>query len=148
MDELFAAGDGLGAYLNGVRIQVSAIKMLDRALLATGFAYNRRTAEDNNVSNLSRFVRRCQGIRRAGSAAMDLAYVACSRLDGFWEMELHPWDVTAGTLIVRQAGGQVTDFNGGQVDNPSGKRIVASNRLIHQQMLSVLNQSDSGNLSG
>jgi myo-inositol-1(or 4)-monophosphatase len=138
MDELFAAGEGLGAYLNGVRIQVSSTRTLNRALLATGFAYDRRTAENNNVDNLSRFVRRSQGIRRAGAAALDLAYVACGRLDGFWELGLHPWDVAAGTVIVRQAGGQVTDFNGRQVDNVSGKRIIASNGHIHQEMLDVL----------
>ncbi|MBN1317909.1 MAG: inositol monophosphatase [Anaerolineales bacterium] len=147
MDELFAAAENLGAYLNGVRMQVSATNLLDRALLATGFAYNRRTAEDNNVGNLSRFIRRCQGVRRAGSAALDLAYVACGRLDGFWEMGLHPWDVAAGTLIVRQAGGQVTDFTGGHDDHPSGKRIVASNGLIHDEMLSILNRNDVDDLS-
>lgn len=141
LDECFSAAEDLGAFLNGVRIQVSPIEKLDQALLATGFAYNRRTAADNNVTNFSRFIRRCQGIRRAGSAAMDLVYVACGRLDGFWEMGLHPWDVAAGTLIVRQAGGQVTDFNGGDDDHPSGRRIVASNGRIHQEMLDVLNSA-------
>ena len=140
-EELFTAGVGLGARLNGAPIHVSQAAELDRALLATGFAYNRRTAANNNVDNLARFVRRCQGIRRAGAAALDLAYVACGRLDGFWEMGLHPWDVAAGALIVRQAGGRVTDFGGGDDDHPSGRRIVASNGRIHNQMLDVLRYS-------
>ncbi len=137
-DELFTAGLGLGAQLNGAAIQVSQITSLDRALLATGFAYDRRTAADNNVENFSRFIRRCQGVRRAGAAALDLGYVACGRLDGFWEMRLYPWDVAAGTLVVREAGGRVTDFAGGQDDHPSGQKIVASNGFIHQEMLAVL----------
>ncbi len=136
-DELFAAGAGLGARLNDEPISVSQTAELDKSLLATGFAYDRRTAADNNVGNLARFVRRCQGIRRAGAAALDLAYVACGRLDGFWEMGLHPWDVAAGTLLVREAGGRATDLAGDE-DYPSGRRIVASNGLIHQQMLDVL----------
>jgi myo-inositol-1(or 4)-monophosphatase len=137
-DELFTAGVGLGARLNGVPIHVSDTASLDRALLATGFAYDRRTAANNNVNNLARFIRHCQGIRRAGSAALDLAYVACGRLDGFWEMGLHPWDVAAGTLIIHQAGGRVTDFDGRDDDHPSGQRVVASNGLIHQEMLDIL----------
>jgi len=89
------------------------------------------------VDNLARFLRRCQGIRRAGSAALDLAYVACGRLDGHWETGLHPWDVAAGTLIVREAGGRVTDFAGDH-HHRSGSRIVASNGRIHEEMIHVL----------
>ena len=139
-DEMFTAGNGLGACLNGETIHVSDTMLLDRALLATGFAYNRRTAKDNNVNNFARFVRRCQGVRRAGAAALDLAYVACGRLDGFWEMGLHPWDVAAGTLIISEAGGQVTDFDGDDRDHPSGRKIVASNGRIHAEILLVLNE--------
>lgn len=137
-DELFAAGAGLGARLNGAPITVSKTPSLDRALLGTGFAYDRRTEADNNVENLARLIRRCQGVRRAGAAALDLAYVACGRLDGFWEMNLLPWDVAAGTLIIREAGGHVTDFAGGDDDHGSGRRIVASNGHIHSEMLSLL----------
>ncbi len=137
-DELFSAAAGMGAHLNSAPIQVSDITRIDRALVATGFAYDRHTATDNNVDNLARFLRRCQGIRRAGSAALDLAYVACGRLDGHWEMGLHPWDVGAGTVIVREAGGRVTDFCGKDDDHRSGRRIVASNGRIHQEMLDVL----------
>jgi myo-inositol-1(or 4)-monophosphatase len=137
-DELFSAAAGMGAHLNSAPIQVSRTMQLDRALLATGFGYDRRTATDNNVDNLARFLRRCQGIRRAGSAALDLAYVACGRLDGHWEMGLHPWDVAAGTLIIREAGGRVTDFAGADEDHRSGSRIVASNGHIHEEMIEVL----------
>jgi myo-inositol-1(or 4)-monophosphatase len=137
-DELFTAGAGLGARLNGAPITVSRTLSLDRALLGTGFAYDRRTEVDNNVKNLARLIRRCQGVRRTGSAALDLAYVACGRLDGFWEMNLLPWDVTAGSLIVRQAGGRVSDFFGGDDDHSSGRRIVASNGYIHDEMLAHL----------
>ncbi len=141
-DELFTAAAGRGARLNGTPIRVSPTAELDQALLATGFAYDRRTAADNNVAHLARFIRRCQGIRRAGAASLDLAYVACGRLDGYWEMGLFPWDVAAGTLLVREAGGRVTDFIGGDDDHPTGRRIVASNGRIHDQMLAVLRESD------
>jgi len=137
-DELFTAGLEMGARLNGAPAHVSETGTLDRALLATGFAYDRRTAADNNVGNVARFIRRCQGLRRAGAAALDLAYVACGRLDGYWEMGLNPWDVTAGTLIVQEAGGRVTDFHGGDREHPSGRRIIASNGRIHAEMLDVL----------
>jgi myo-inositol-1(or 4)-monophosphatase len=136
-DDLFTAGIGHGARLNGAPIHVSTISTLDRALLGTGFAYDRQTATDNNIDNVARLIRLCQGIRRAGSAALDLAYVACGRLDGFWEMGLHPWDVAAGTLIVREAGGRVTDFEGGD-DHQSGRRILASNGRIHDELVSGL----------
>lgn len=137
-DEMFSAGLGRGARRNGEEISVSSTAELDKALLATGFAYDRRTARDNNVDNLALFVRHCQGIRRGGAAALDLCYVACGRLDGFWEMGLHPWDVTAGTLIVREAGGRVTDFAQVDVKTPSGRRIVASNALIHNEMIDLM----------
>ena len=137
-DELFTVGAGLGARLNGAPITVSKTPNLNRALLGTGFSYNRRTKVDNNVENLARFIRCCQGVRRAGAATLDLAYVACGRLDGFWEMDLHPWDVAAGTLIIRQAGGRVTDFAGRDDDHASGRRIVASNERIHDEMLDAL----------
>jgi myo-inositol-1(or 4)-monophosphatase len=137
-DELYSAGMGLGAYLNGNPIRVSQIDQLERALLATGFAYDREWAADHNLPLLDKFLRRSQGIRRAGAAALDLAYVACGRLDGHWEMELQSWDVAAGSVIIREAGGQVTDFSGGHERDGSGTEIVASNGLIHEAMLSVI----------
>jgi myo-inositol-1(or 4)-monophosphatase len=135
--ETFAATTGGGAYLNGDAIHVSGVEHLADAFLATGFPYDRRTAQDNNVQRLDDFLRRSQGVRRAGAAVLDLAYVACGRFDGFWEIRLNPWDVAAGILIVREAGGRATDFSGGP-DCLSGQRILASNGRIHDQMLQVL----------
>jgi myo-inositol-1(or 4)-monophosphatase len=140
-DECFAASQGGGVTLNGRPIQVSPTPNLDTALLATGFSYDRRTRPDNNVGLLARFIRRCQGLRRAGAAALDLAYVACGRLDGFWELRLHPWDLAAGVLLVQEAGGRVSDLAGGPNDL-SGQEILASNGQIHQQMLEVLARGD------
>jgi myo-inositol-1(or 4)-monophosphatase len=141
-EECFAAVRGQGATLNDEPIHVSNIKTLDKALLATGFPYDRHTAEDNNVASFSAFIRKAQGVRRAGSAALDQCYVACGRLDGFWEMRLHAWDVAAGMLIVREAGGKVTDY---QDDEKSdllrrGEQIVASNGLIHSGMIETLRE--------
>jgi len=135
--ELFTAARDMGAFVNGAHVHVSATAKLDTSLLATGFAYDRRTAADNNIRNVANFIRRCQGLRRAGSAALDLAYVACGRLDGYWEAGLHPWDVAAGTLMVREAGGSVTDF-GGNRQHASGRQILASNGRIHREMVEVL----------
>ncbi len=136
-DETFAATDGGGATLNGDPVHVSPIARLADSFLATGFPYDRRTAADNNVARLDHFLRRSQGVRRAGSAVLDLAYVACGRFDGFWEIRLHPWDVAAGVLLVREAGGRVTDF-GEKTDYLSGEAIVASNSHIHTEMLRVI----------
>lgn len=141
-DECFSAARGRGASLNGAPVHVSACPDLDRALLATGFPYDRRTAEDNNVRSFGTFIRRCQGIRRAGAAALDLAYVACGRLDGYWEPRLQPWDVAAGMLIVREAGGRVTDYTGddGQPGTIHNREIVASNGRFHGEMIAVLSE--------
>jgi myo-inositol-1(or 4)-monophosphatase len=142
-DETFAAVAGGGATLNGEPIRVSAVSRLEDAFLATGFPYDRRTAPDNNTERMARFVRRALGVRRAGAATLDLAYVACGRFDGFWEIRLAPWDVAAGILLVREAGGRVTAFDG--VSTPlSGATIVASNGLIHDQMLAVVREPVSG----
>jgi myo-inositol-1(or 4)-monophosphatase len=135
--ETFAATAGGGAYLNGESIHVTGVEHLADAFLATGFPYDRRTAQDNNVQRVDHFLRRSQGVRRAGAAVLDLAYVACGRFDGFWEIRLHPWDVAAGILIVREAGGRATDFSGGP-DCLSGQCILASNGRIHGEMLQVL----------
>jgi myo-inositol-1(or 4)-monophosphatase len=138
-DETFAATVGGGATLNGESIHVTEVGALSDAFLATGFPYDRRTASDNNVERLDHFLRRSQGVRRAGAAVLDLAYVACGRLDGFWEIRLHPWDVAAGILVVREAGGKATNFEGG-LDCVSGQRIVASNGHVHEQMLRVIRE--------
>lgn len=141
-DECFTAAKDHGAALNGKPIRVSSVPEIGQGLLATGFPYDRQTAEDNNITALGVFIRRCQGIRRAGAAALDLAYVACGRLDGYWEMRVQPWDVGAGVLIVREAGGRVTSYWGDEQDDAvltSGK-IAASNGLIHCEILATLKE--------
>jgi myo-inositol-1(or 4)-monophosphatase len=137
-DETFATYRSGGAYLNGYPIHVSKTNRLSQAFLAAGFPYVRRIAIFNNARMFDHFLRRSQGVRRAGSAALDLAYVACGRFDGFWEPALHPWDLAAGVLLVKEAGGRVSDFSGGTERLNSGEEVLTSNGLIHQEMLDVL----------
>jgi myo-inositol-1(or 4)-monophosphatase len=137
-EETFTAFQGGGAWLNGSAIHVSKTDKLRRAFLAAGFPYVRRTAVANNARMLDHFLRRSQGVRRAGSAALDLAYVACGRFDGFWEPMLHPWDLAAGVLLVIEAGGHASDYSGGYTRLTSGQEVLVSNGLIHQEMLDVL----------
>ena len=141
-DETFAARQGGGATCNGQPIHVAPTPRLAQALLATGFPYDRRTAADNNTRRLDHFLRRAQGIRRAGSAALDLAYVAAGRLDGYWEMRLKPWDMAAGLLLVTEAGGRVSDYAGGS-EMLARAHVVASNGLIHDEMLRVIREGDA-----
>ncbi|MFP4343119.1 MAG: inositol monophosphatase family protein [Anaerolineales bacterium] len=138
-DELFTATREGGSSLNGGRIHVSQVEQLAEAFLSTGFPYARRILEDNNTQRLDHFLRRSLGVRRAGAAVLDLAYVACGRLDGHWEPGLKPWDVGAGLLLVEEAGGRVTDF-GGEPLPVSGDTIVASNGHIHAAMLQVIRE--------
>jgi len=137
MDQLFVGVKGRGAFLNGKRIRVSEISSLKRALLVTGFSYNVKTTTDNNLGHFKNFILSAQAVRRDGVAAIDLCYVACGRYDGFWERDLWPWDTAAASLILKEAGGKVTMFNGGPVDI-YGKEIAASNGKIHTEMLKVL----------
>ncbi|MBI5971541.1 MAG: inositol monophosphatase [Deltaproteobacteria bacterium] len=137
LDELFTAEKGGGAYLNGKKIFVSQIKTLDKSLLATGFPYDIRKTGETNLDHFSNFAVAAQAIRRAGSAALDMSYVACGRFDGFWEMKLKPWDVSAAGLIVKEAGGVLSDFKG-RAFSIHGKETLATNGLIHAEMLSVL----------
>lgn len=139
-EELFEAESGRGAFLNGERIQVSRVKELTKALLATGFPYDVRRGGEDNIAHFINFLKVAQAVRRPGSACLDLCYVAAGRLDGFWELKLHPWDMAAGSLIVREAGGLVTDLKGGPY-RIAGREIVASNGLIHKAMLEVLAQA-------
>jgi myo-inositol-1(or 4)-monophosphatase len=136
-DELFAARIGGGASANGHRISVSATAVLDQALLVTGFAYDIRETERNNLDHFARFALQAQGLRRTGSAALDLCYVASGRFDGFWEVKLNPWDMAGGSVILREAGGRITDFRGAE-HSIYGQELVASNGHIHQAMLKVL----------
>ncbi len=137
-DELFHAVRGNGAYMNGRRISVSKEDRLVKSLLSTGFPYDLLGSEKNNVDLFSRLVYETQGVRRGGSAALDLCYVACGRLDGFWELGLKPWDIAAGSLIVEEAGGTVTDFNGSPIDVMERDDIVATNGKIHKALLGVI----------
>ena len=134
---LFAAARGMGATLNGSPLRASKTPDLNAALLATGFPYDRRTNPDNNVHRVAHLIRRCQGIRRAGAAALDLAYVAAGWLDGYWEDRLKPWDLAAGALLVREAGGRASDFDLGPLSLQSG-RCVASNGHFHEQLAAAV----------
>ena len=136
-EELFSAIKGSGAHLNGKKIRVSHVDELDKSLLATGFPYDLRESQDNNIIHFNNFLIRAQGIRRGGSAALDLCYIACGRFDGFWELKLKPWDVAAGALIVKESGGQLSDFRNKNL-SIFGTEIVASNGLIHDEIVDVL----------
>ncbi|MFH0772536.1 MAG: inositol monophosphatase family protein [Candidatus Omnitrophota bacterium] len=126
------------------KIKVSNICNLNESLLATGFSYKIRKAKDDNVGHFKDFLRVSQAVRRAGSASLDLCYVACGRFDGFWELDLNPWDTAAGWLIIKEAGGKVTAFNSSKY-NPFLKEILASNGKIHREMSRILTKQNSKN---
>ena len=136
-EETFSALRGSGARLNGAPIGVSDTRVLERALLGTGFPYDRRQHADFYLAFLAEALHRAQGVRRGGSAALDLCYVACGRLDAFWEWKLHPWDTAAGRLVVEEAGGRVTDFTG-QPHRLGGEETAASNTHLHRPLLDML----------
>ena len=138
-DELYHGGVELGAYLNDRPIRVSSEADLERSILATGFPYDLRVSGDNNLDDFTHFCYASQAIRRLGSASLDLCYVACGRLDGFWELKLHPWDTAAAAAFLPAAGGRITDYSGGPFDI-FGLETVASNDLIHGRMLRVINR--------
>ncbi len=135
--ECFVARRGRGARLNGRRIRVSGCRRLGNSLVGTGFPYDRRERAVFYLAFYEAFTRRTQGVRRAGAAALDLAWVGCGRLDGFWEFGLKAWDVAAGALVVKEAGGRVTGMEGGPLGLDEGK-IVASNGLIHGELLKTI----------
>jgi myo-inositol-1(or 4)-monophosphatase len=135
-DELFSAEQGSGAYLNGARIQVSKTKRLCESLLATGFPSHKRH-KNPNIYFYHTITLRSHGVRRAGSAALDLANVACGRVDGFWEFNLNPWDTAAGVVLVREAGGMVSRFDGSPFRIDS-REALASNGIIHQELMEVM----------
>jgi myo-inositol-1(or 4)-monophosphatase len=136
--ECFRAARGQGATLNGAPMQPSAARELDNSLLATGFPYDRRENPDHYLAFFKAFLTRSQGIRRNGSAALDLCYVASGRIDGFWELKLKPWDIAAGALIVAEAGGSMSDFSGSPF-SIDGDETLASNGRIHAEMVNTLN---------
>ncbi len=135
VQEMFFGWKGGGAYLNSrsLRLQVSQTDAISESVLATGFAYVQNQTPNDNLQNFCRITREAQGTRRFGSAAVDLAYVAAGRFDGFWEMHLKPYDVAAGAVLIREAGGRVTDFFGGD-DWLEGQTIVATNGKIHEAL--------------
>jgi myo-inositol-1(or 4)-monophosphatase len=135
--ELFWAEKGRGAWLNKSRIHVSKETRLDRALLATGFAYDIGSAKKNNLGYFARMAKKAQGVRRPGSAAIDLCWLAAGRIDGFWELKLHPWDTAAASLIVAEAGGQLSRVNGStySIFSPD---LLASNGHLHRAMKQAL----------
>lgn len=136
-DELFRAAIGLGATRNRDPIQVSTANELKHSLLVTGFAYDRTLTPDNNYAEFCHFTHITHGVRRGGAASIDLAYVACGRVDGYWERGLSVWDIAAGVVIVNEAGGKVTAYDGTDLDLKSG-RILATNAHIHSPMIEEL----------
>ncbi|NPA71998.1 MAG: inositol monophosphatase, partial [Gammaproteobacteria bacterium] len=136
-DEMFTATRGRGAFLNNQRIRISDQKTLDNSMLATGFPYYDFSYLDAYMNSLKAFITSTAGVRRAGSAALDLAYVACGRVDGYWEFNLKPWDIAAGTLLVQEAGGLATDFKGGDNFLESGN-IMAANPKLFKEMAQTL----------
>lgn len=142
LNEMFVAEKGKGAFLNDRAIHVSNTNRVIKGLLATGFPYDIREDSHNNLNYFNTMIMKAQAIRRAGSAALDLAYVAAGRFDGFWELKLNPWDIAAGWLLVEEAGGIVTDMQGKDyyLESPS---ILASNGRIHKEMMDVLERASS-----
>ncbi len=138
LDELYRAELGKGAFLNGLPIRASRVDNLDQSLLVTGFSYDIRTHPENNLDHFARLSLLTQGVRRLGSAAMDLAFVAVGRFEGYWELRLSPWDVAAGGLIAREAGAIVTNFYGETDYLTRPISIVAANPAIHPLLLSEL----------
>jgi myo-inositol-1(or 4)-monophosphatase len=145
-DDCFYATQGEGAYrVTGqqppVRLRVSQAQTLEQSLLATGFPYDRHTSDQDNMVQLAAFLKRAQGLRRMGSAALDLAYVAAGRLDGYWEYKLYRWDVAAGLLLVQEAGGVISDTQGALVNMTADRlSVVAANAQMHDRILAVIRQ--------
>ena len=136
--ELFHAEKGKGAYLNDQPIRVSPEADLSRCLIGTGFPFKHKDYVDIYTKSFSAVFKHVSGIRRAGSAAIDLAYVACGRLNGFWEAKLSPWDISAGILLINEAGGTVTDFSG-RKDYLSSGEVIAANPKVHEFLLDLIN---------
>lgn len=139
LNETFWAVSGEGAFLNKKRLAVSREKEMDRSLLATGFPYDLRQSPQPNIALFNRFILRARAVRRCGSAALDLAYIAAGRFDGFWELKLSPWDTAAGALLVEEAGGRVSDFHGSPF-SPFEQECLASNGHIHQSMMNTIKE--------
>ena len=144
--ELFTAEKGKGAFLNRKPIRVSKVDTLIESLLVTGFPYTVRDNPENAIQHFVNLLMKAQGVRRLGSAAIDLCYVACGRFEGFWEVSLSPWDMAAGVLLVQEAGGRFTDFHGA----PSSiytKQVLATNGLIHEMTIEILKEGLAGKIN-
>ncbi|MFW6134101.1 MAG: inositol monophosphatase family protein [Elusimicrobiota bacterium] len=137
LNEYYYTVKGGGAYLNGKKIKVSETEKLEKSMVATGFPYDIKQSHDN-IEYFNRFLLKARAVRRPGSAAIDLCSVASGIFDGFWEMKLFPWDMAAGSIIVSEAGGKITDFKG-DAFNPFKKTILATNGIIHEQMKVIIN---------
>jgi len=135
LDELFYAGKGKGAYLNGKRIHVSTTKTVEKSVLATGF--HLKECISQNLPYFEKIVNKCRAIRRFGASAIDLVYTACGRFDGYWEFNIKAWDIAAGALIVEEAGGHVTDINGNLLDL-FGQQVLVTNKLIHKELSNMM----------
>ncbi len=142
LNELFHTEKGKGTFLNGERVFVSRVEKLDKSLICTGFPYDVRENADFYLGYFRQFITKSFAVRRPGSAAIDLSYLAAGRFDGFWEFKLHPWDVSAASLMITEAGGKVTDLRGGSYSIYS-KEILASNGLIHEEMLQAIREIDA-----
>lgn len=141
-EDMFVAAQGKGAYLNNKKLVVSKTHDLSKSLLATGFPYDIRESKENNLDYFNLMAINVRAIRRAGAAAMDLAYLAAGRFDGFWELKLKPWDTAAGCLMVEEAGGKVSNLLGGKW-NLLSPDILASNGLIHRQMIHIFRRKQT-----
>ncbi|MEK6223142.1 MAG: inositol monophosphatase [Chloroflexota bacterium] len=142
LEEMYKAQLGVGAWLNDKKIRVSQTTELKKSLLVTGFPYDRFDNPRNNLDEFNKLTLRAQGMRRLGSAALDLCFVAAGRVDGYWEIRLAPWDVAAGLLIAREAGARVTRMQGIQDFLQSPCSVVAANPILHQKILNVLQEKD------
>jgi len=142
-EELFTAERGQGAFLNGAPLKISATSALLDALLVTGFPYDMHVRGPELIELFGLFLSKARAVRRLGSAALDLCYVAAGRFEGFWEQHLKPWDVAAGALVVTEAGGRISGMNGAAFDAQAG-HLVASNGLVHDAMLEVIRHSPAG----
>lgn len=141
LDELFTVAAGEGAYMNDKRLEVSGVAAVEQSLVVTGFPYGMNVRRENNLDYFAAFSTRAQAVRRLGSAALDLCYVAAGRLDGYWEIETMPWDCSAGALLVREAGGNVTDMRGGELGFSGPTSVLATNGRIHAAMLGVMEET-------
>ena len=142
LGELFTAEKGRGAFLNDKPIRVSSVDRLIESLIVTGFPYTIRDNPDHAVQHFVNMLMHAQGIRRLGSAAVDLAYVACGRFEGFWEVSLSPWDMAAGVLLVQEAGGTFSDFRGA-ASTVYTKQVLATNGLLHDKLVAILERGQS-----